>query len=334
MVKKALYLIVFLGVFMSLSTVKAQKTILKFNQNNKFRIVQFTDTHIKANDKESQVTFATINKILDKEKPDLVVFTGDIVTGPPLEKGWKKATEAVIKRQIPFAVVFGNHDDENGLTRGQLSQIIEPMPYGLFVSTTENISGNGNYLLTIKSSTGKKTAALLYCMDSNAYSSNDSVDGYGWFHADQIGWYRAESKKQKELNNGSPVPALAFFHIPLPEFREAYSNEKYPPVGLRLEEECPAKINPGMYAAMLESGDILGIFVGHDHNNDYLAYLHGLALAYGRFTGSKTTYGDLPNGGRVIELTEGCRTFKTWIRTGTGEVYCQLDFPGAFINSK
>jgi len=323
-----------MSIFVPIGFVNAKKPDLKFNQNKKFKIVQFTDTHIKANDIESKITFSTIIEVLDKEKPDMVVYTGDIVTGPPVEKGWILATEAVIKLKIPFAILFGNHDEENGLTRAELSRIIEPMPYGLFVSKAENVSGYGNYLIKIKSSTGEKNAALLYCLDSNAYSLIDSVGGYDWLHFDQIEWYRTESKKQKDLNNGVLLPSLAFFHIPLPEYREAYSNEKYPPLGLRLESECPASINSGMYAAMLESGDIMGMFVGHDHNNDYVAYLHGIALAYGRFTGSKTTYSDLPNGGRVIELTEGSRTFKTWIRTGTGEVYCKLEFPSDFTNIK
>ena len=45
---------------------------------------------------------------------------------------------------------------------------------------------------------------------------------------------------------------------------------------------------------------------------------HGILLAYGRYTGGNTVYNHLPNGARVIQLTEGERSFKTWIRTQAG----------------
>ncbi len=325
-------LFVFWAMFFS-SLSFAQIPVLKFNSDKKFKIVQFTDTHIKADAPESAVTFKTINEVLEKENPDLVVFTGDVVTGKPVERGWEMATEPVIKRKIPFAVVFGNHDDENEMSRAQIAQLLVKMPGCLFVPQVENVFGHGNYVVEIKESTGKANAALLYCMDSNAYSTIEGVEGYGWFHFDQINWYRNQSKKH-EMASGRLLPALAFFHIPLPEYREAYINEKYPPVGLRLEDECSPKINSGMFASMLERGDVMGMFVGHDHVNDYIAYLNGIALAYGRFTGGKTTYGDLPNGARIIELSEGVRGFRSWIRIGDGSVVCPVEFPADFLKNK
>ena len=45
--------------------------------------------------------------------------------------------------------------------------------------------------------------------------------------------------------------------------------------------------------------------VGHDHDDDYAVMWHGVLLAYGRYTGGDTVYNNLPNGARVIELTEG-----------------------------
>ncbi len=321
-------LLVFSGM-----AVWAQTPDLRFKADKKFKIVQFTDTHIIADDPASEAAFKTIGEVLDKEKPDLVVFTGDVVTGKPVEKGWSLVTEPVIKRNVPFAVVFGNHDDENGLSRAQISDLLVRMPGCLFVPKVENVFGYGNYVLEVKSSSGSNKAALLYCMDSNAYSTIAGLDGYGWFHADQIDWYREQSKKQA-VANGKVLPALAFFHIPIPEYTEAYKNEKNAPIGIRLEDECSPKINSGMFAAMLECGDVMGMFVGHDHVNDYVAYLHGIALAYGRFSGGKTTYCDLPNGARIIELTEGERAFKTWIRTGSGDVLLPIQFPQDFLPKK
>jgi hypothetical protein len=37
-------------------------------------------------------------------------------------------------------------------------------------------------------------------------------------------------------------------------------------------------------------------------------------LAYGRFSGSASTYGHVIHGARIIELTAGEKGFKTWIR--------------------
>ena len=54
----------------------AQKPGLKFNPDKKFKIVQFTDLHVKWQDPRSDIAFERMNQVLDDEKPDLVIFTG------------------------------------------------------------------------------------------------------------------------------------------------------------------------------------------------------------------------------------------------------------------
>lgn len=327
-------LIFSLMVFLAGSNLmEAQEVNLQFHPNKTFKIVQFTDTHIKADDPDSDAAFQTMAEVLDMEQPDLVVYTGDIVTGKPVEKGWELATKPCIDREIPFAVVFGNHDDEDGVSRAELTELITQMPFSLLQPKVEGVNGYGNYVLEIKSATGGNNAAILYCMDSNAYSTMKGIEGYGWFQFDQVNWFLEQSRNQK-MKNGRVLPALAFFHIPLPEYRQAYGNEKNPPIGVRFEDECAPDINTGMFAAMLHAGDVMGTFVGHDHVNDYMAYLNGVALTYGRFTGGKTTYGDLPNGARVIVLKEGERAFSSWIRLGNGEKLLPIEFPADFLSEE
>jgi hypothetical protein len=82
-----------------------------------------------------------------------------------------------------------------------------------------------------------------------------------------------------------------------------------------------------MFAAMLEKGDVMGMFVGHDHVNDYIFNYYGIALTYGRFSGSKNVYGDLTSGVRMIELTEGQQSFDTWIRLDDEIVIDRVTFP-------
>ena len=50
--------------------------------------------------------------VLDIEKPEFVIFTGDVVVSNESFKGLDIVLDVCIKRNIPFAVVFGNHDDE------------------------------------------------------------------------------------------------------------------------------------------------------------------------------------------------------------------------------
>lgn len=319
-------------LLMCIGILPAQAQQLKFGADKKFKIVQFTDVHWIPDSLASVEAADRMNEVLDAENPDLVVYTGDIVTGRPAREGMHRALEPVIRRGIPFAVTFGNHDDEQDMTRKELYDFVKKMP-GNLTSTVEGVSGVTNFILPIKTSDGSKDAAVLYVFDSNSYSTLKQAKGYGWIRHDQVQWYIGESKKFTEANDGTPLPALSFFHIPLPEFHEAVRHEDSFLIGIRKEEVCSPQINTGLFAAMLESGDVLGIFVGHDHVNDYAVSWKGIMLCYGRFTGGKTVYHDIPggNGARVIELTEGVRQFRSWIRLKDGCTVNDFTFPTEWV---
>ena len=86
----------------------------------------------------------------------------------------------------------------------------------------------------------------------------------------------------------------------------------------KFERVCCPEVNTGLFAAMLERGDVMGTFAGHDHINDYWG-AHGIRLCYGRATGYGT-YGreGMLRGARVIRLHEGQRQFDTWITLSDG----------------
>lgn len=309
-------------------SLSAQDKSLKFNSNHKFKIVQFTDVHWVYNDPRTEVVAERMNEVLDAEKPDLVVFTGDITTSKPAAKALDQALEPTIKRGIPFAITWGNHDDEQDLTREELTKYAATKK-GSLISTAEGVTGFSNYVIKLTSADGDDTAAVLYFIDSNAYSKIKEIEGYDWIHGDQIEWYRSRSKAFTEANGGEPLPALAFFHIPIPEYKDMLPRDNALFVGTRKEMVCSPEINSGFGAAMRESGDVMGTFVGHDHVNDFAINWYGILLCYGRFTGGESTYHDVPggNGARVIELTEGEHSFRTWIRLKGGKVINEIDFP-------
>lgn len=313
---------IILFVFISIGVASAQD--LKFNTNGKFKIAQFTDLHYIAGVEASKKSITTINYILETEKPDLVVFTGDIVVKAPTKQGWDEVLHTVISRKIPYMVTLGNHDDESEMTREEVANYVSAKPF--LVNKQVKIDGVDGYLNAAIEVKGK-TPAVIYTMDSHAYSKNPRMKGYGWFHQNQIAWFTKESTRLKKENRDSTLTALAFFHIPLPEYKLAFDNQSNKRIGVRYENECPPNLNTGMYAAMFEAGDVLGMFVGHDHVNDYLVDYNGIALAYGCWTGSENTYQRNKNGARIIELTEGKRSFYTYIRENDGSQIYQLNYP-------
>lgn len=324
-------IIIFAYLFIYTMTINAQHNLkLKFDKNGEFKIVQFTDTHVELQRNKNLSVYQTVKTVLALEKPDFVILTGDIVTGDDPQEGYKRFADIFKEAKIPWAAVWGNHDSEHNLSRKKVAEYVEKLPYCLN-KNDNSITGYSNYILPVY---GKKNKieALMYCMDSNDYSTlKPLVDGYGWFDFSQINWYLKKSKEYTKENNGKPLPALAFFHIPLPEYTDAWNNKKFPPIGVRNEDECSPDINTGMFAAMLTGGDVMGTFVGHDHINDFIGVYYNIALAYGRITKiMKNPKEDPLAGGRVIVLKEGKREFDTWIRdmNGKKELFC--NFPGSF----
>ena len=309
--------------------LSAQK--LKFQFDGTFKIAQFTDVHYIAGREPSKSSLQMIEATLDAEKPNLVVFTGDAVVGNPIQKGWDELLAPIISRKIPYLITLGNHDDEGEWKRNTIAEYLVSKPYILNkTSSVDGVAGFLNQSLAI-ASRNNGDAAVLYALDSRAYSTHPHVKGYGWFDHSQVAWFKRESEKYK-MNTKDTLPALAFFHIPLPEYNTAFNDMKNKRIGVRYELECAPAINTGMFAAFLESGDVMGTFVGHDHVNDYLVEYNGIALTYGCFSGSANTYQRAKHGARIIKLIEGVRKFETYIREFDGEIVQSASYP--FVKKK
>jgi hypothetical protein len=294
------------------------KPVLKFN-NHKFKIVQFTDLHLinspeykKGNDS----TLELIKTIVEIEKPDLVVFTGDVVVSHKAADEWKELIQPLSDLKIPFAVTFGNHDTETDITKQQTLKILQANPYNMTSDESSAGAGVGNYTVTIKSSDDKTNKWVLYFFDSHAYPRDTTLGSYDWIKNSQVQWYRNKSAefthKERKI-----LPSLAFFHIPVPEYE--YLRLQNTTIGNKIETVCSPFYNSGLFVSFIEMGDVSGVFVGHDHNNDFAGVLANICLAYGRKTGYNAAYKEvLERGARVIELNENQNKFTTYIRTLSG----------------
>lgn len=294
---------------------------LRFRADGAFTIVQFTDTHVHNGEPADGQTAALMAAVLDAEQPDLVLLTGDVIDGGHCTDpaaSWRRAVEPIVSRRLPWAAVYGNHDDEGSLTRRDLMAVQQSLPGCLSEPGPAEVSGVGNYVLRVQPSRGAGDAALLYCLDSNAYAET-AIGGYGWVRRDQTAWYLATAKQLRAGHDGSPRPGLAFFHIPLPEYNEVWNQHICR--GHCYEPICCPLINSGFFAALHEAGDVAGVFVGHDHVNDFDGNLYGIRLCYGRGSGYNT-YGraGFAHGARVIRLHEGQPGFTSWLRLEDGEV--------------
>lgn len=287
----------------------AQKSVAF--REGKLKIVQLTDIHWDPQSKNCAQTAQTIEAVLALEKPDIAMLTGDVVTEKPGPEGWKAIIALLEKAQVPFTVMMGNHDAEV-MPKQEIYDLLAQSPYFIGEKGPETIHGCGNYVVPVYGADHKTTKALLYCIDSNDYPESKDYGTYDWIHFDQIAWYRQTSARFTKENGDNPLPALAFFHIALPEYDAIPNNGTM--LGEKNEGSGASKINSGLFASFIEMGDVMGAFVGHDHDNDFIGTHYQIALAYGRVTGTDA-YGDLERGMRVIELKENERSFDTWVRT-------------------
>ncbi|KAI3402365.2 DCR2 [Candida oxycetoniae] len=276
---------------------KKYYTPLKMNKDDQFKILQVADLHFstgygKCLDpvptesakgcKADSRTLKFINEVLDIEKPDMVVLTGDQIfgeTSPDSESSVFKALSPYVKRKIPFAIVMGNHDAEGSMKAKDMMGLYSDLPYSLAAMGPEEIDGYGNYIITVPGKSSDSVALSFYFVDSHSYSSNPKAyPGYDWIKESQLVYMKEEAASLKEgirkfeketVTDGSKTItkkslSMAFFHIPLPE----YKNIKQPMVGEHLEAVISPRYNSGARSVFQEIG-VKAISVGHDHCNDY-----------------------------------------------------------------
>lgn len=281
-------------------------------------IAQFTDLHWVSTSPAIADTEEIIRSVVTLEHPDLIVLTGDIVTDHPAEEGWQGIRKMMDALETPFVVTLGNHDPEV-IEIDEIYNILEESPYFLNPFAERGTEDYFDGYLPVKSSTGGDTAARIYFFNTHNKPAVREHGEYDKIYWEQIEWYREASE---ELS----VPALAFLHIPLNEYKMLKDDVRT--YGHWNEGVSSGEINSGLFSSFLDKGDVMGVFAGHDHNNDYIGIYAGVALAFGRVSGVDA-YGELPRGGRIIRLMEGTRQFESWITTPAGKEYV-FYYPSGF----
>uniref|UniRef100_A0ACD5XFW9 Uncharacterized protein n=1 Tax=Avena sativa TaxID=4498 RepID=A0ACD5XFW9_AVESA len=355
-----------LAVLLAAALALGSPAPLRFAQDGRFKLALFADLHYgesawtdwgPAQDDGSGRVMAAV---LDAEKPDLVVYLGDLVTAnnlpiPNATLYWDRVLSPTRRRGIPWATIFGNHDDMSfewppewfspagippvhcppsstpasrcsfrGTPRMELiTAEINRDSAGLSHSSVgpkELWPGVSNYVLQVLSREKVQDPALImYFLDSGGGSYPEVISGA------QVRWFQSQSQF---LNPDGRIPELIFWHIPSTAYAKVAPKPKSkirrPCVGsLNLEDVAPQEAEWGMMDALAKRPSVKAIFVGHNHGLDWCCPYDKLWLCYARHTGYGG-YGDWPRGARIVEMSENPFSVKSWIRMENGSTHSHI----------
>ncbi len=286
-----------------------------FTTDRDFKVMHLTDIHLgggflsKGTD---EMTLNAVAAMVTREKPDLVIATGDIAFPVPYmagtfnnKSGAKAFANLMESLGVYWSVTFGNHDAESYsyFDREAISEFYsdDEFKYCLFNSGPQEVDGYGNSIIEVKNTKGIITQAFVL-MDSHAYVDDGiitSINGeYDNIHQNQVDWYESEIKRMNEenqkLGEKETVKTLAFFHIPLVEMNDAWTefqeNEFRDTKNFKYIEgiigETGRRVycglgEDGLFEKMVELGSTKAIFNGHDHYNNTTFEYKGIQFSYG-----------------------------------------------------
>ncbi|XVE61082.1 hypothetical protein DITRI_Ditri06bG0011400 [Diplodiscus trichospermus] len=331
-----------------------------------FKIALFADLHFGENawtdwgPQQDVNSIKVMSSVLDNETPDFVVYLGDVITANniPIANAslyWDQALSPTRSRGIPWASVFGNHDDApfvwpmEWFSAPGIPQLVCPgvnssysgeLEYCSFRGTSRlelmknemdnnllSFSRSGpkdlwpgvsNYVLQVFSQKTPQTPLVyLYFLDSGGGTYPEIISSA------QVEWFKRISN---EINPDSRVPELIFWHIP----SKAY--KKVAP-WFRIGKPCVGSINKEKVAAQEAEMDIMkilakrpstkAVFVGHNHGLDWCCPYRKLWLCFARHTGYGG-YGNWARGSRILEINEEPFSVKSWIRMEDGSVHSEI----------
>jgi hypothetical protein len=259
-----------------------------------------------------------IRSLVAQSRPDLIIITGDIVYGSFDDSGrvFEYICSLMDSFGIPWAPVFGNHDNESSVGVAWQCERFERCRYCLFERGT--VSGNGNY--TVGIAIGEELVRVIHMLDSNGCGDSDDptiIRSRGLF-PDQLELIRDNTQRIQKAQNKA-VPAFVAFHIPVDCFQKAEETKGYrkhqedryvlgvnvpakdDDFGFCLETYYPIPTEPG-FVDYLKAQNVDGVFVGHVHNSCISITYEGIRWTMGLKTGQYDYHIPYQIGGTLITL--------------------------------
>ena len=260
-----------------------------------------------------------ILSLVSQTSPDLIFITGDIIYGSFDDKGttldW--FCSFMDSLCIPWAPVFGNHDNESALGVDWQCQRLQRSEYCVF--KRGDVSGNSNYSVGI--AMGDELIRVLHMVDSNGCRRGEhpSVIPTAGIYADQLDLIEKNTKALRQAQ-GKDIPAFMAFHIPtecflLAETEKGYLTPdrtcytlgvdvpaSYGDFGFRYESPKPTISTDRDLLSFCKEQSIDGVFVGHCHRISTCIRYMGISFVYGLKTGQYDYHLPGSLGGTLITL--------------------------------
>lgn len=303
------------------------KLTLGFGSDGKFKMMVFSDTDINTN------TISALEAMLDSERPDLVILNGDVSGGistkTELEEYLRVLCAPMENRRIAWCHTFGEQDGDAGLSMTLQNEVYSSFKYCVSKVDFEDFGAGSYFLPVFADSSAEKGSAPLFGvwmlgqtgLISNAPITSGGNDGflnslagegkdYGYVPQSHVDWFTdSASMMRKDREKG--IPSIAVTHTPINEFNVVAENpDKCAFDGVMAEKVSSSPVQSGLFAALLESGSVSGLYSGHDHLNNFSGKYLGIELGYvasigydGYGHGGTFENNNSVRGGRIIEAT-------------------------------
>ncbi|MDR2267712.1 MAG: metallophosphoesterase [Christensenellaceae bacterium] len=253
-----------------------------------------------------------VKALVKKEAPDLIVLLGDQTSSPFNEKVYRHCVSLFDSFELPWALVFGNHDDDWHADKAYLSLMLRKSKYLLYLDGP-NIGGLGNYFINFRYQ--EKPIHTLYLMDSDD-NGVSLISKFDWKFAK----HRLEIEVDRELLDwyewavaGNNTSSTIATHIPLLEYEIAYDNAEQNDTvlrGLRRERNDSYEVNIGLFDKITALKSTKAVIAGHNHKNDFAVIYQDVQLMHCVTSGFTTDGVDGIHGGTVSIINkDGTTTF-------------------------
>lgn len=261
-----------------------------------------------------------IRSLIAQSRPDLILLTGDLVYGSFDDSGSSLCYLCALMDSfaIPWAPVFGNHDNESAMGVAWQCEQLERSRYCLF--RRGEVSGNGNY--TVGIAIGDALIRVIHMLDSNGCRGgrDPSLIRERGIYPDQLALVSRHTSLIRAAQ-GRDVPAFMAFHIPIDRFYEAELAKGYRSdlddqyvlgvdipardgdFGFSMERygDRTVKTDPD-FPDFLRAQGVDGVFAGHVHNNSFSISHGGIVWTFGLKTGQYDYHVPYQLGGTLITL--------------------------------